>query len=88
MKTISKLRDDLLISEEEGKAVDLKTEGNRIEWDTSKDKGAEIAIGEIATEVIVAQLKKLDEQKKLTVELLPLWERFVEGKDESEKTDS
>ena len=80
MKTISQLRDSLFLSEQEVKELNFKQEDMRATWSAEKDKGVEIPVGELAHEVIVAVLKNLDSEKKLTVELLGLWERFVDTK--------
>ncbi len=81
IKTINKLSEDLLLSSDEEKSVCYKQNGVSATWKTENDTGADIEINETANGVIIEQLKKLDEQKKLTVELLPLWERFCEAKE-------
>lgn len=82
MRTIVKLREELMPTEEEIKAFGIKTspDGNSIQWDVEKATDADIQIGEVATEVIVAALKSLDSQDKLTAEHILLWERFIEDK--------
>lgn len=79
MKTIQTLRNDLLFSEDEVKKFKIKTDDNRVTWDATVDSEVEIQVGELATEVIVAALKKLDESEKVTVELLPLYEKFIKA---------
>lgn len=78
MKTIQQLRDALLFNEQEVKRFQVKTEAQQITWDASKPTEVEIAIGELATEVIVDRLRELDKEKKLSADHLPLWERFIE----------
>lgn len=52
----------------------------QIHWITKAAQDAEIPIGEKATDIIVATLKALDEQKSLRDEHFTLYERFVESK--------
>lgn len=81
MKTISQLRDRLLFNEDEVKRLKLVTEDQQVKWNPDADgEGSEIEVGELATEIIVGQLKKMDDEKKVTVDYLPLWERFIEDK--------
>jgi len=82
MRTIVKLREDLLPTEDEIKKFGIMTspDGNSIQWDTDKAVEVDIQIGEVATEVIVAALKGLDSQDKLTAEHISLWELFIEEK--------
>jgi hypothetical protein len=80
IKIIRKLNDDLGFNEEEVKEFEIVTSegGHTITWNAAKDRAIEIPIGEVATEIIVDALKKLDETKKLTGELLPIWDKFME----------
>jgi predicted aconitase len=82
MRTIVKLREDLLPSEDEIKSFGIKMspDGNTVVWDVEKATESDIQIGEVATEVIVAALKNLDSQDKLTIDHMPMWERFIEEK--------
>ena len=76
LKTITTLRDALLFNEEEVKKFGIVVSDGQAQWASSED--VEIAIGDIGTEIIVAQLRQLETEKKLTLELMPLWEAFVE----------
>lgn len=80
LKVIRDLQDDLSFTEKELK--DCKIEDNRgqITWDSSKNKPVKKEIGEKASELIQEELKKLNEQNKLTQGLYSLYEKFVESK--------
>lgn len=78
MRTIAALRDSLLPSEEETQRMEIKAEGAAIRWKASEDTGADIAIGPVANSVIVQALTKLNEEKALTLDTLPIYEMFVE----------
>lgn len=50
-------------------------------WDSDfNSKTADIEIGEVAKGIIVEQLKQLESQKRLRLEMLDLYEKFVDGK--------
>ena len=80
LKIIRKMREDLSFSEEEYKALELKTgDKGQVLWKQEADKPNEINIGEKATDIIVEVLKKLNDGKKLTDQHDSLYEKFVGG---------
>jgi hypothetical protein len=79
LKIISKLKDNLSFSEEEHKALQFKNEDGQIMWKEDADIKKDIEIGEKATDIIVEALKKLNKEKKLTEQHIPLYERFIGG---------
>lgn len=79
LRIIRKLREDLSFSEEEHKALAFKQEGGKMMWQSEADKLKEVEVGDKAKEIIRNRLKELNEQKKLTEEHLPLYEKFVEA---------
>jgi hypothetical protein len=77
LKILTNLRMSLSFTEEEIKtweiASDLLT--GRTTW---KVEGvAEIPIGEKATDIVVASFKRLDKEKKLSVEDMSTYEKFI-----------
>lgn len=77
LKIVRKLREDLSFNEEELKELSITQSEGRITWDQFADQGKMIQVGEKATDVVVAALKKLDEQKKLTQQHMGLYEAFI-----------
>ena len=78
LKIVRNMRDDLSFSEEEHKKLKIRQEGEMMFWEEGlEDK--EINFGEKATDIIVDAFKKLNEQKKLRIEHMELYEKFVEG---------
>ena len=79
LKIVRELRENLSFDEDELKQLKVKAEGGRIQWDATAETpgGKEIKIGEKATDVIVAALKKLNADKKLTDQHFSLYEKFV-----------
>lgn len=79
LKIVRELRESLSFTEDEHKTYDFKQEGNFVIWNKEKDVSKDVHIGEKANDIIVAALKKLNEEKKLRDEHFSLYEKFVEG---------
>jgi len=78
LKILRQMKDDLSFSEEEHKKLNFRQEGETILWDAElEDK--EVTFGEKATDIIVDAFKKLNDQKKLRIEHMELYEKFVGG---------
>ena len=77
LKIIRNMRDELSFSEEDHKKLQFRQEEG-LHWEAGlEDK--EINFGEKATDIITDAFKKLNEQKKLRIEHMELYEKFVEG---------
>ncbi len=77
MKLVQGLSDLLVLDEKEQEAVNFKQEDGRSTWD-SKVKPQELAIGDLAFDVIRDALKKLSGENKLPVDLVALYGKFVD----------
>jgi hypothetical protein len=78
LKIIRNMRDELSFSEEEHKKLNFRQEGEMMFWEEGlEDK--EVNFGEKATDIIIDAFKKLNEQKKLRIEQMELYEKFVGG---------
>lgn len=85
LKTVRKLRESLALTEDENKKWGVKFEPDgRMTWNTINPETkepipqeADIEIGEVANEVIIEMLKKLDESKTLQEDMFSLYEKFV-----------
>lgn len=80
LRLIRDAQQALAFSEEEIAAAEITTESNRTQWNPEKAVEKEIAFGDATKGIIVDALKKLNEAKQLTINHLPLYERFVDGK--------
>jgi hypothetical protein len=87
MKILHELRMHLSLSEEEHKELSVsetpQSDGRLyLTWDADAAAKAdkEIPIGEKANDLLVEELKKLNEEGKLTEDTYPLYDRFVESK--------
>ena len=77
LKIVRNMKDDLSFSEEEHKQLNFCTKDERLSWNMELEK--EINFGEKATGIITDAFKKLSEQKKLRIEHMELYEKFVGG---------
>jgi hypothetical protein len=82
LKIVAELRKALALSEEEIKKFGVTFSGDRITWKDQKDT-ADIAIGPVAKGVITDNLERLNNEEKLKIEDVELWELFMEGENES-----
>ena len=82
LRIVLDLRRSLSFSEKELKLVKFKSTGQQITWDPSKNTIKEIPIGEVASKMIQESFKQLDEKKKLSLDMLPLYDRFHNTKKE------
>ena len=77
LKIVRTMREDLSFTEEEHKALEFKQDEGNIQWKQDADKPKHINFGEKATDLIVATLKKLNTDKKLTEQHFNLYEKFI-----------
>ena len=68
----------LAMTDKEFKKFGIKQVGEQITWNPEGSKEKEIEIGEKATEIIVEDLKKMDQMKKLEQKHFSLYKKFVE----------
>ena len=84
LRVIRELQKNLSFSEKEFKDYSIKigydNGKSTANWDVAKGNiSKEIPIGEMATKIIVDQLKKLDNEKKLKPIMMTIYEKFVEN---------
>ncbi|KKM00613.1 hypothetical protein LCGC14_1802640, partial [marine sediment metagenome] len=85
LRIIRKFTKDVGISDEEYKKFEIKSEEEgKISWNPEKaNKEKEFEIGEVANQLIISALEKLDSDKKLEQVHYTLYEKFVENSKES-----
>lgn len=80
LKVIRDLKDELGLSEHEIKDAGLVQKGNAFSISTeARGTRKAISVGETARRLIVDHLEQLSKNEKLSMDCLPLYERFVEG---------
>ena len=77
LKIVRDLREALGFSEAEVAEFEIRQEGADVHWNADKAVDKEVEIGPAAAQVIRSALSKLDQQQKLTPDLLGVYERFV-----------
>ena len=75
LKIVRGLQNDLGFSEEELKETELVLKDNHYGWKKEVEK--DVQIGDKGTDIIKDSLKKLSEQKKLSIQMMDLYEKFV-----------
>ena len=80
MKLLRVLKEELSFSEEENKALEFDQKEEQLFWKQDADivKDVKLEEGEIMTELIKKELKKLDDEEKLTEGHISLYEKFIE----------
>ena len=78
MKLMRVLREDLSFDEKENQALEFDQKDEQLFWKQDADVIKDIKIGEIMTELIKKELKKLNDEEKLTEQHIDLYEKFVE----------
>lgn len=78
LRIVRTLREELSFSESEHAELEFKVDGQNIHWNPLKDKGKSFSVGAKARQVIQASLKRASEEEKLGLDMVPLYERFVE----------
>lgn len=77
IKIIKDLIDSLSFSEKELKDYSITIQDNAVNWDEKKAQNKKVEIGPKALSVIVSELEKLNSEKKLTIEHLPVYDKFL-----------
>ena len=79
LRLVRKLKEDLSFDENEHKLLSFQQTGDRISWNLEKAKDLlkDIEIGEILTEIIKKELKRLNEENKLKEDHISLYEKFI-----------
>ena len=80
LRVVRDLQTELGFSEEEHKAVKFQQDGDQIFWDQDSKVLKEVEIGPAALEAALFMFNNLAESKKLTMDLLPIYERLLRAK--------
>ena len=78
IKLLRVAREALSFDDLENKKLQFVQNGDTLNWKLDADVGEkEITLGEIVTQMIVKELKKLDDEEKLTEQHFSLFEKFM-----------
>ncbi len=79
LRIVRDLQGALSFSEAEHSALQFDQDGGRMQWKAEADNPKEVPVGAKAQALIAETLEKLSADGKLTMEHLPLYERFCEA---------
>jgi len=79
LRVVNELKQELSFSEKEIKdgKIEADPETGQIRWSPEASVVKDVKIGDTAEGIINKALKKLDEDEKLTEQLMPIYDRFV-----------
>ena len=77
LKIIRTLQDSLSFSEDEHKKLNFRTTETGMAWDDNELITKDVPIGEHAHSIIIARLTRMDYDGKLSIDHLPVYEKFV-----------
>jgi hypothetical protein len=80
LRTVHNLRMVLAFSDEEITEMDLRTEGEQVLWKPGMTLEKKFEFSIPALTALRDALVRMDSEKKLTEEYIPLWDRFVPEK--------
>ena len=86
LKIVRDLQGKLSFSEEDYKEYGIVEKPMSIEWNDKGKEQIEIEVGEKATDIIKKAFNDLEESGKLSMKLLPLYERIVLGESDGTTT--
>jgi len=78
LRVLRKLQENLSFTEEEHQLYKFVQKDTTVTWDDTVEQEKDIEIGGKGRELIGTALAKLNDQKKLRMEHLDIYERFVE----------
>src|SRR5581483_6012396 len=77
LRTVRKLREDLAFSDDENRELKIQQTGPSYHWDPAADKLKEVELSGIAQAIIKNALKRMNENKSLTVDHIDLWDKVI-----------
>jgi len=86
IRLVHELQMALGLSDKEIVDLEITFDGNQTRWNNAKEQPVEIPFGEAALGIIVESLKELDARNALTLDTLPLYEKFCGGPTEEAKS--
>jgi hypothetical protein len=81
LRVVRSVQEKLGFTDEENTALNFQQEGGQIRWQTAADVPTEIEIGPAAKAIIANQLKKMNAAKRLSLQQLDLYEKFVKDEE-------
>ena len=79
-RILNDLKTATSFTEKEMKELVMTQVGEQVHWEVTDSPDKEIVVGDRAKEIVTAALKKLDEEEKLTDQVISLYEKFIKPK--------
>ena len=79
VKCLKELSAEVGFSKEDAEKIDLKkgAESNLYTWDVKKEEEKEVKLSENSVKLVEKVLKKLNDENKLQVQFISVYEKFV-----------
>lgn len=79
IRLVRDLRERLSLAKREAEGLEVQQGDGTITWNAEKDREKEFSFSGFEIELIVASLRKIEKEERLTPDLLALWDQFVDG---------
>ncbi len=83
LRIVRDLQQELGLSEEEHKAINLRQDGDQVRWDDGKVPPKDVSVGPAALDTALAMFKTMEQMETLKIEYLPIYERLLKQKHET-----
>jgi len=83
LRIVRDLQQELGLSEEEHKAINLRHDGDQVRWDDGKVPPKDVSVGPAALDTALAMFKRMEQTETLKIEYLPIYERLLKEKHET-----
>lgn len=84
LRIVNDLSSRIGVSSEEAEAINLRqTKDGHLRWDTNSESTRTLVFRGFELKLIVERLQKISEEEELTIEQLPLWDKFVDQPEEN-----
>ena len=78
LRILFELRMRIAFPEQESEALNLRIDGAEWKWNKDADQNRDIEIGPRGQRIIIDAFEALDKNKALTLQQLPVYERFIQ----------
>jgi hypothetical protein len=78
LRLVMDLKKDVLFSEQEHKDFEITITEGRMTWDITKDLPKKFAVGSTMLKLIQDTLGKLNKDRQLTIDQVPLYDLFMD----------
>ena len=77
IRAISEAQATIGLSSDELEKWSVTNDGGKVRWDSACDTNTEIEVPSVISGIIAKELNRLNDEDKLTIGQLSLWDKFV-----------